>query len=60
MSPPATRVRTQLPCVGSARASSEWEKILSGRLPEGGGSEARFGEPLDLEREREDGKEILQ
>ena len=60
MSPPATRVRTQLPCVGSARASSEWKKILSGRLPEGGGSEARLGEPLDLEREREDGNEILQ
>ena len=32
----------------------------SGRLPEGGGSEARLGEPLDLEREREDGNEILQ
>lgn len=60
MSQPARRIRTPLPCVGFASASSEWEKILSGRLPKGGGSGARLGEPLDLEREREDGNEISQ
>lgn len=59
MSQPATRVGTQLPGMGSVSASSEWKNVLSGRLLEGGDSGARLGEPLSLEKQTEDGNELL-